>query len=66
MGGRGLGECQTGGQAKCEIKYRLGGDDGCTKYEITLHWSNEDQALVAEPLGLPGCVAQASKRRRRA
>ena len=27
------------------------------KYEITLYWSSEDQAFVAEAPELPGCMA---------
>lgn len=27
------------------------------KYEIILHWSNEDQAFIAEAPELPGCMA---------
>ena len=27
------------------------------KYEIILHWSNEDQAIIAEVPELPGCMA---------
>lgn len=27
------------------------------RYEIILHWSNEDQAIIAEVPELPGCMA---------
>ena len=27
------------------------------KYEITINWSNDDQAFIAEVPELPGCVA---------
>ena len=27
------------------------------KYEIILHWSNEDEAFIAEVPELPGCMA---------
>ena len=27
------------------------------KYEIILHWSNEDQVSIAEAPDLPGCMA---------
>ena len=27
------------------------------RYEIILYWSNEDQAIIAEVLELPGCMA---------
>ena len=28
-----------------------------SKYEIVIHWSEEDEAFVAEVPELPGCVA---------
>lgn len=30
------------------------------KYEIVIHWSDEDQAFVAEVPKLPGCAAHGS------
>ena len=32
------------------------------KYEIILHWSNEDEAFIAEVPELPGCAADGSTR----
>ena len=32
------------------------------KYEIVLHWSNEDRAFVAEVPELPGCMAHGDSR----
>lgn len=33
-----------------------------TKYEITLYWSNEDEAFIAEVPELPGCAADGPTR----
>lgn len=33
-----------------------------TKYEVVLHWSDEDQALIAEVPELPGCAADGARR----
>ena len=33
-----------------------------TKYEITLYWSEEDQAFIAEVPELPGCAADGASR----
>ncbi len=33
-----------------------------TKYEIVLHWSDEDQAFIAEVPELAGCVADGATR----
>jgi predicted RNase H-like HicB family nuclease len=39
------------------LKYKLGGDLSMHKYEIIIHWSNEDRVFVAEVPELPGCMA---------
>ena len=33
-----------------------------TKYEITLYWSEDDQAFIAEVPELPGCAADGATR----
>jgi predicted RNase H-like HicB family nuclease len=41
------------------LKDRLDGLE-MTKYEVTIYWSEEDQAFVAEAPELPGCAAHGS------
>lgn len=33
-----------------------------TRYEVTIYWSADDQAFVAEVLELPGCAADGRTR----